>query len=142
MNQTQLHSEPSEIPGVARLQIRHVLDLMSTGSIQTLIREIAAGHIEGSKYGDNYHRRSRLRPDEFCGCFLGWAGFLEQRSVLSMADALGWPPGALTITSLESFVSLIHRGMTPESDPDSAALYLFVTEYLTERQATKEKEGR
>jgi hypothetical protein len=130
--------EPRQIPDDAQRQMRQVLASMSTGSIQTFLREIQAGHVDGGRYGDNYHTRStRLFHDGdpmFRGCFLGWAGFLENRSVLELAETIGWFSASLGGTALEGFVSRIDPGHTPENDPDSLALYLFVSDYLTKRE--------
>jgi hypothetical protein len=127
---------PSTIRHEAQTDMTQVLDLMSVGSIQTFIQQIEEGRVDGGDYGGNFKELSdEAEPRYFIGCFLGWAGFLEQRTVVDIGAELGWSYYNLGVTNLEAFVSRIHAGHTPENDPDSAALYLFVTGYLAERQA-------
>jgi hypothetical protein len=139
-----LYEAPSTIPLRAQSEMRQVLDLMSVGSLLTFIKQIEAGHVDGSYYGGNFNTVSDVAdPADFSGCFLGWAGFLEQRSIIDLGTELDWPryrggglgPGS----ALENFVALIHPGQTPNYDPDSAALYLFVSKYLEDRLAPEEE---
>jgi hypothetical protein len=132
---------PSTIPPAARSDMTRVLDLMSAGSIGTFIQQIEEGRVDGNHYGGNLlDPSSEEEPRYFTGCFLGWAGFLEHRSVLDIGTNLGWDYHVLGATDLEAFVSQVYPGHTPESNPDSAALYLFVSQYLAGRQATREEE--
>jgi hypothetical protein len=126
---------PKLIPLTAQKQFRQVLDTMSSGSIRRLLTEIDNGQIAGDQYGGNLNFPFPTKIDDFQGCFLGWAGFLENKSVLELARELGWPARELGGTDLEAFISQIRLNHTPDNDPDSAALYQFVNSYLEERNA-------
>jgi hypothetical protein len=127
--------DPSPINAEARGQLRDVMGRMSSGSISRLLSEIKAGSVDGTWYGGNLDEA--LLPttaEPFIGCFLGWAGFLEQRSVLELVWEFDWfPTRGLGSTEVEKFVQNIRPDDTPGNNPYSAALYDFAAAYLAER---------
>jgi hypothetical protein len=139
--------EPAPIPLQAQDEMREVLDRMSPGSLRRLVTEIESGHIDGVWYGGNLddvvtEGSLKYKGRTFQGCFLGWAGFLEQRTVREVVDAI---PGYRMVphpTGVEDFVALIASGDTPTTSPRSAALYLFVSQYLMERTAPPASEEK
>jgi hypothetical protein len=123
---------PVKIPALAKKQIVRVLNLMSPYSIRRMLPEIEQGHIDGSSYG-GLLSRSTWYERTSAACFLGWAGFLENKSVYELARQLHWSGRYLGHSPLEDFVGQIYPGDTPQTSPHSAALHQLVSTYLAER---------
>jgi hypothetical protein len=98
-----------------------------------MLPEIEQGHIDGSSYGGMLTRSMPSYQGQLTACFLGWAGFLEHKSVAELARRLHWTDRYLGRSDLEDFVGQIYPGDTPQASPHSAALHQLVSTYLAER---------
>jgi hypothetical protein len=135
--------KPTPLPEEAENQMRRILDMLSPFSLRQLREEVQNGNIDGTWYGGNFEEP--MTPERvaevyagrssFQGCFLGWAGFLEQRSVRALLDPLDWFGDRPGDTELELFVHWIRLGDTPLDNSYSLALYEFLNRYIEERNA-------
>jgi hypothetical protein len=132
--------EPQVIPPVATKQARAILDRMSLGSIRRLRQEIHGGNIDGARYGMDPMGGPEDGEPPYPACFLGWAGFLEQKSVVEVARWAQMDPGFLGASSLERFVTGIQPGDTPVTNWRSMELWNLVTDVLVEREQAPDPE--
>jgi hypothetical protein len=132
--------EPKVIPPVAVRQARAILDRMSLGSIRRLRQEIHGGNIDGACYGMDPRDQPEDDEPPYSVCFLGWVGFLEQRSAVEVACWARMDPGFLGVSSLEQFVTGIQPGDTPVTNWRSMELWNLVTDVMVEREQAPDPE--
>jgi hypothetical protein len=127
--------EPAPIPQGVKDQMRDVLGLMSPYSLRVFLDEIDKGNVDGTWYGGMYDSITTVKRQNFNACLLGWAGYLENMPVVDLVQDFAWAaPHLLGDTGVEAFVRNISECDSPEDNAYSAALYLFVAQYLEERE--------
>jgi hypothetical protein len=143
--------QPAEIDELAERQILRILGVMGPYSVNKLLEALEKGQVEGDVYnqivevdedGDlveserpydeteyifTDEKNGPIKFEEFQGCLLGWAGFLEHQHYDNIRSRLAEKYGTGDIAGphwardnrtghAETFVKWIHAGDTPEND--------------------------
>jgi hypothetical protein len=154
---------------IAERQALRILSLMGPYSVNKLLEALRAGQVEGGSYVEVDFKDRKFRPyddetyhytdeadgpieiENFRGCLLGWAGFLENLSYQEFREKVetrygfrrlssGWNYGMKdtedeTTDEIEWFIRGIHTGYTPQNSPNAAALEQLILDFQAGRKA-------